>query len=217
VPRIRVAQLVDASPDAVWERLADIADHVTWMADATAIRLIGERHQGTGTRFECETRIGPLRTRDRMEVTDWRPGETMAVRHHGLVTGVGRFTLRPLGTADPPDPLGPPGPPSTADPPGPPGPPGPPSTADPPGPPGPLGPPGPPTAADPPDPPDPPGPPGATGPAGSTGPAVTELTWEEELRFPWWLGGPVTGAVAAPVLRRVWAGNLRRLASLVTA
>lgn len=37
------------------------------------------------------------------------------------------------------------------------------------------------------------------------------VTWEEELTFPWWLGGPVTAWLARPVLTAVWRGNLRRL------
>ncbi len=39
----------------------------------------------------------------------------------------------------------------------------------------------------------------------------TALTWEETLRFPWWAGGPLGSWVAAPVLRRIWTANLRRL------
>ena len=42
-------------------------------------------------------------------------------------------------------------------------------------------------------------------------PAGTEITWEETLHFPWWLAGPLGAALAAPILRRVWAANLRRL------
>jgi hypothetical protein len=31
-----------------------------------------------------------------MEITEWVPGEVMGVRHTGLVTGTGRFTLTPI-------------------------------------------------------------------------------------------------------------------------
>jgi carbon monoxide dehydrogenase subunit G len=145
VPGIRVQTTIEAPPEAVWRRLADIADHVSWMADAAAIRFTGDRRAGVGTSFECETRVGPLRTLDVMEVTEWRDGEAMGVRHRGLVTGTGRFLLEPAGAGR------------------------------------------------------------------------TRLVWAEHLRFPWWLGGPVGGLLARPVLRAVWRGNLRRFAARVTA
>lgn len=142
--RIRIRTTIDAPPARVWDRLADIADHVSWMADAAAIRFTGDRRAGVGTTFECETRIGPLRTTDLMEVTEWRERRAMGVRHVGLFTGTGRFLLRRARRGR------------------------------------------------------------------------TRLTWDEDLRFPWWLGGPMGAVVAAPVLRAVWRGNLRRLAALVT-
>lgn len=46
-------------------------------------------------------------------------------------------------------------------------------------------------------------------------PGGTLFTWEERLRFPWWLGGRLTGVVASPVLRSVWKRNLRTLKELV--
>jgi carbon monoxide dehydrogenase subunit G len=141
--RIRVRATIDAPPAAVWARLSNIADHVHWMADARAIRFTGERRSGVGTTFECETRIGPLRTTDVMEVTEWRQGQSLGVRHRGIVSGAGRFVVRGVGRGG------------------------------------------------------------------------TRITWDERLRFPWWLGGPVAGLLAAPVLRLVWRANLRRLASLV--
>lgn len=142
VTRVRVRRVIERPPAAVWDRLADIADHVTWMADAAAIRFTTERRQGVGTAFECETRVGPLRTLDRMVVTEWRPGEAIGVDHRGVVTGTGRFTLQ-----------------------------------------------------------------------GSADGRRTELSWEEDLRLPWYLGGVATAALARPVLRRLWAGNLRRFAA----
>ena len=46
-------------------------------------------------------------------------------------------------------------------------------------------------------------------------PAGTEVVWEETLRFPWWLGGPLGAAFAAPVLRAIWRANLARLGALL--
>ncbi len=43
----------------------------------------------------------------------------------------------------------------------------------------------------------------------------TRFTWVEQLTYPWWLGGPVTGLFGGVVLRRVWRRNLRVLKALV--
>ena len=61
-----------------------------------SIRFVTDQTAGVGTRFECVTRVGPIRLTDRMEITEWEPGRAMGVRHDGLVTGTGRFTLEPL-------------------------------------------------------------------------------------------------------------------------
>lgn len=42
-------------------------------------------------------------------------------------------------------------------------------------------------------------------------PGETDVHWDEELSFPWWLGGPLTAIFARPVLAGIWRGNLRRL------
>jgi hypothetical protein len=54
----------------------------------------------------------------------------------------------------------------------------------------------------------------------SVSPAVadqTEVSWEEDLVFPWWLGGNITAWVARPVLAAIWRGNLRRLEETLPA
>ena len=136
---IRTTTRIDAPPDQVWSSLSDISTHVEWMADAEAIRFTTDQREGVGTTFDCDTRVGPLRLVDRMEITSWEPGRRMGVRHVGLVTGSGEFTLTPVGVG------------------------------------------------------------------------ATEFAWEETLRFPWWLGGPLGALAASPVLRLIWRGNLRRL------
>jgi len=92
--RIRVGITIDASPKVVWRSVEDITTHVEWMADAEAIRFLPGPRSGVGTRFECDTAVGPLRLTDVMEITEWKPNRAMGVRHTGIVTGDGVFTLR---------------------------------------------------------------------------------------------------------------------------
>lgn len=132
-----MAVTIPAPPRRVWDDVRDLASHVEWMADAEAIRFTSRRRSGVGTTFDCDTRVGPFHLVDRMEVTEWVEGEVIGVRHVGLVTGTGRFTIRPAGPLR----------------------------------------------------------------------RRTRFTWEEELRIPWWLGGPA----ASVALRLVWLRNLRRL------
>lgn len=94
--RIRVSTVLDAPPAQVWADIEDIGSHVEWMADAVAIRFLSAQTSGAGTRFECDTKIGPFTLTDVMEITKWVPGKVMGVRHSGVVSGTGRFTLKKL-------------------------------------------------------------------------------------------------------------------------
>ena len=49
----------------------------------------------------------------------------------------------------------------------------------------------------------------------SDSPGGTTLTWTESLVFPWWMLGSLGASVAAPILRALWRGNLRRFARTV--
>ncbi len=99
--RIVVSVHIPAPPAQVWRRLADLAAHADWMADAERVEFVGGQTRGVGTRMRVHTRVGPLRTVDVMEVVAWDEPRSLAVRHLGAVTGEGRFDLSPAagGTA----------------------------------------------------------------------------------------------------------------------
>jgi len=139
MPSIRVSVEIEATPQELWATLQQIDRHVEWMHDAVAIRFTGEQTSGVGTEFLCDTKVGPFKLVDHMTITEWEPAAEMGVRHTGIVTGEGKFTLTAVDTH-------------------------------------------------------------------------THFAWEEKLRFPWWLGGPLGAAVAGPlVLRPLWKRNLKAL------
>ena len=142
---IRVSTVIDADTAEVWDAVEDIGTHVDWMADAEAIRFTSDQTAGVGTTFECDTKVGPFRLTDVMEITEWEPRSVMGVRHTGLVTGTGRFTLHPAG------------------------------------------------------------------------PDRTEFRWEEELIFPFWMGGPLRNPIGGRILEWIWRRNLKRLKAKVEA
>lgn len=99
MPGIAVEVVIDAPVTFVWGDVEDISSHVSWMLDAAEIRFLTDQRRGVGTRFECDTEVGPLKVTDVMEVTDWVDAERMGVRHQGVVGGTGVFTLRASGSA----------------------------------------------------------------------------------------------------------------------
>ena len=95
MPSIEVEVLIDASPQEVWDSVESIASHVEWMHDAAEIRFLTDQREGTGTTFECDTKVGPITLTDVMTITEWETAKVMGVTHEGSVTGVGKFTLEP--------------------------------------------------------------------------------------------------------------------------
>ena len=97
--RITVSIELPATPARVWEVVEPIENHTEWMADAVAIRFVNEQRRGVGTKFLCDTKVGPIRLTDHMEITAWEPERVMGVMHTGVVTGTGQFTIEPAATA----------------------------------------------------------------------------------------------------------------------
>ena len=96
---ITVEVTYPVAPEVVWEELRHLERHVEWMHDAVRIDFVTDQHDGVGTKFYCDTRVGPLRTRDLMIITEWVVDVAMGVRHEGLITGEGRFQLTRVGTS----------------------------------------------------------------------------------------------------------------------
>ncbi|WP_419840831.1 SRPBCC family protein [Candidatus Poriferisodalis sp.] len=92
---IEVSIDIPAPPQEVWDYAADLALNVEWMADAASIQFVTAQREGVGTQFDCVTKLGPLRTTDRIEVTEWNPPHALGVEHRGAVGGTGCFTLTP--------------------------------------------------------------------------------------------------------------------------
>lgn len=141
-PAIHIEQQYPVPVDRLWAELRQIDRHVNWMADAASITFQSEQREGLGTEFLCVTKVGPIKLTDVMTITSWENERAMGVRHSGIVTGEGTFTL---------------------------------------------------TAQD----------------------QNSVLSWDENLSFPWWMGGKIGEFVAKPILTAIWRGNLRRLATFV--
>lgn len=94
--RITVSIDLNASVERVWDVVEPVERHVDWMADAVAIRFKTEQTRGVGTEFFCDTKVGPITLVDEMTITSWEPRVRMGVRHTGVVTGTGEFTLTAL-------------------------------------------------------------------------------------------------------------------------
>lgn len=141
--RIRVSTVINASPAAVWEEVRHVDRHVDWMADAESIDFTSPLTSGVGTTFDTVTKVGPIKLTDKMAITQWRDGKELGVRHEGVVTGSGSFTLAHIRRNR------------------------------------------------------------------------TRFTWEEQLTFPWWLGGSIGGVVGGAVMRQIWKRNLRVLKALI--
>jgi uncharacterized protein YndB with AHSA1/START domain len=93
---IRVSIDINAPISRVWQVVEPIERHIDWMADAVAIRFHSEQTRGVGTKFFCDTKVGPIKLVDVMTITAWEPEAVMGVTHTGVVTGTGEFTLTPL-------------------------------------------------------------------------------------------------------------------------
>lgn len=93
---IQVSIDINAPVSRVWEVVEPVERHIDWMADAVAIRFQTDQTRGVGTKFFCDTKVGPIKLVDVITITAWEPNAVMGVTHTGVVTGTGEFTLTAL-------------------------------------------------------------------------------------------------------------------------
>ncbi len=84
---------VPSDRQKTWDLLVDLELQPVWMKDALSIEKLTEGPVGVGTVMRVPTQILFLRTTDRMEVTEFELLSRWAVKHVGLVTGEGAFSL----------------------------------------------------------------------------------------------------------------------------
>ena len=67
------------------------------MSDAESITFTSSSRSGTGTKFVCLTKVGPIRLRDKMEITNWQEGSEITIQHSGIISGSGSLSLDEIG------------------------------------------------------------------------------------------------------------------------
>jgi len=91
--RVRVSRVVNAPLADVWAVVADIGGHARWQVDVRAIEFTSVEQRGVGAQYLCAARLGPIRMRIPMTVTEWRERKAVAVRYDGRLSGGGRITV----------------------------------------------------------------------------------------------------------------------------
>jgi Polyketide cyclase / dehydrase and lipid transport len=110
--KLKFTFLLDASPEKVWNAIADWRAQGEWML-ATRVDVVDDRAGaagaggaggagGVGTKIAAFTGLVPSRgwlgIWDLMEVTSWEPPRRCEVLHYGRwLRGVGLFELKPAG------------------------------------------------------------------------------------------------------------------------
>ena len=94
--RTRASVDVSATPEVVWEFVADPRHYLHFMSGVTRWEVAGERSQGSGARYRMLMRVGSAEVGGLIEIVEFDPCRELAWTS---VTGIdqrGRWRLRPV-------------------------------------------------------------------------------------------------------------------------
>jgi uncharacterized protein YndB with AHSA1/START domain len=97
----RNTRIVEASPQKVWDVLADGWLYPLWVVGASRMREVDDTWPGVGSRIHHSVGVWPALIDDHTEVTDAVPGSLLALRARAWPAGVAgvRLLLKPAGAA----------------------------------------------------------------------------------------------------------------------
>jgi hypothetical protein len=95
-PTLKMAIVIDAPIEAVWEAVADVERQPLWMREMRSVRLLTPGPVGVGTRGEADVRIFLVGVVDPVEVDQFHAPVAFGIRHVGAFAGSGRIALEAL-------------------------------------------------------------------------------------------------------------------------
>ena len=94
--RLNVSVFIRATPERVWEVIADLPSQATWMVDVRKLEVVSEQRSGAGALMRVTSELfGLPLVKDTMLITTWQPPVRYDVEHKGQFSGTGAFILEP--------------------------------------------------------------------------------------------------------------------------
>lgn len=87
---------IAASPESVWDVLADIETQPDWMRDLKSVKILTPPPTGVGTRALGTVRILGISVEDPVVITAFDRPTRYAIEHQGLFEGTGVVELEPV-------------------------------------------------------------------------------------------------------------------------
>ncbi len=95
---LQVRKHIAATPEAVWDVLADLEHQAAWMVDVRKLQIVTQKQRGVGVIMHVTSALFGLPVvRDIMEITAWQPPHRMDVEHRGQFHGSGSFVIERSG------------------------------------------------------------------------------------------------------------------------